>query len=427
MGTINLHTGSKYEGIFQKFRLGLQNWCNTGKEPAAGDQDMKYYLDLQEKRLKEHGLTMKLHLQPDKEVMSVHQTSEMIPLVGSRFARFKQSLYTQFVTRTVSFAKDGKELYQKKDYLSMYQTILDPEPEDKGLGETTYVCPNCGSITKLEALQESGCPYCGTRYLMKDLYPKVTNYYFVDTGSKSENTWKKQKTFVLLAAAVASLLQTAYTVLTDEEIGVLLGAVTFLFGFALWAFLIYFVCSLCLLIHAGKEAAKAASLLGATAGAKSKITRQLQKCDPSFDYEYFEGKALSLARMIMLSQHPEECVQYRGPACRDRFSDIVDIQYRGGIGVRQIKRDDARVEVNLDLYLTNALYSRGKIKQKAEKIQVRMYHNAAFPVDRSFSIVKVQCPNCGGSFDARKEKCCPYCNQPYDAGVNDWIVTEISR
>lgn len=48
-----------------------------------------------------------------------------------------------------------------------------------------------------------------------------------------------------------------------------------------------------------------------------------------------------------------------------------------------------------------------------------MYHNAEFPLDRSFSIAKVQCSNCGGSFDARKEKCCPYCDQPYDAGIHD--------
>lgn len=80
-----------------------------------------------------------------------------------------------------------------------------------------------------------------------------------------------------------------------------------------------------------------------------------------------------------------------------------------------------------ELYLTNTLYSGGKIKQKEEKIRLRMYHRAEFPVNRSLSIAKVQCPNCGGSFDARKEKCCPYCDQPYDAGINDWIVTEISR
>lgn len=188
MGTINQNTGNQYERIFHKFRLGLQNWCRTGKEPVAGDQDMKYYLDLQEQRLKAYGLTMKLDLQPDKEVMSIQQTSEMIPLVGSRFAQFMQSLYAQYLTRTVAFAKDSKELY-----------------------------------------------------------------------------------------------------------------------------------------------------------------------------------------------------------------------------------------------LTSTLYSGGNIKQKEEKIRLRMYHRTEFPVNRSFSIAKVQCPNCGGSFDARKEKCCPYCDQLYDAGINDWIVTEISR
>lgn len=220
MGGVHQNTGNRYEGIFQKFRLGLQNWCRTGKEPVAGDQ----------------------------------------------------------------------ELYQKQDYLAMYQTILDPEPEDKGLGQTAYVCPNCGSISKLEVLQETGCPYCGTRYLMKDLYPKVTNYYFVDTGSKPESGRGKLKFRILLAAACASLLQTGYAMMTDAEMDILSGAMTLLVGFGFWAFIIYFVYSMWLLIHAGKEAAEAVSLVGATAGSKAKITRQLQECDPAFDYEYFEGQ-----------------------------------------------------------------------------------------------------------------------------------------
>lgn len=92
MGGVHQNTGNKYEGIFQKFRLGLQNWFRTGKEPVAGDQ----------------------------------------------------------------------ELYQKQDYLAMYQTILDPEPEDKGLGQTVYVCPNCGG--SFDARKEKCCPYCDQPY-----------------------------------------------------------------------------------------------------------------------------------------------------------------------------------------------------------------------------------------------------------------------
>lgn len=417
----------KYDGVFQKFRLGLQNWCRTGKEPAVGDQDIKYYLDLQEKRLQDHDLTVELHIQPDQEIISIHESSERTPILGSMFARFNKSLYAQYVTRSVTFSRGGKKLLQNKKYLTMYQTILDPDPGDKALGQTPYVCPNCGSISSLEVLQDTGCPYCGTRYLMKDLYPKVTNYYFIDSGTRSEKKWKTDKTLVLVAAGCTSFAQLVYTVLTDAEFDLLWAVPSLLLGFFIWTLVIYFVYSIGLLIWATTQAGKAISLMGATAGSKTKITRKLQEYDPAFNYEYFEGKALSLARILMLSQHPEDCVQYQGPKLSDCFSDVVDIQYRGGIGVRQIRKTQERIEVELDLYLTNTLDRGGKLRQKDEKIRIKMYHNADFPVDRSFSIIKVQCPNCGSSFDARKGKNCPYCDQPYDTGIDDWVVTKISR
>lgn len=417
----------KYDHIFQKFCLGLQSWCRTGKEPSAADQDMKYALDLQEARWKAHDLTMELRIQSDQEIISQGESSALIPILGSHFAQFHQSLYTQAVTRRVTFSRNGEKLLERKEDLSMYQTILDPEPGDKGLGQMKEVCPNCGSISTLEVLQDTGCPYCSTRYLMKDLYPKVTNYYFLNNGTRSERKWKAEKRYILLAAGGLSLAQILYMVFTGKELDLLWAVPSFLLGFGLWAFALYFVYSLCLLLWTITQAGKSISLVGATAGAKSKITQKLKTFDPTFDYAYFEGKALSLARILMLSQHPEDCVQYQGPPLFDRFSDVVDIQYRGGIAVRQIRKTQGRVEVELDLFLTNTLDHGGKLKQKDEKIRLSMYHKADFPVDKSFSMAKVQCPNCGGSFDARKGKNCPYCDQPYDAGINDWIVTNIRR
>ncbi len=423
----NWNAGHEHDAIFRKFCLELQNWCRTGKEPEVGNQDMKYYLDLQEKRLKEHGLTLELQIQSEQNVQSARKIANHIPIFGNEFSRFKRFLYIQDITRTSAYFKEGKRLFKKNEYLTMYQTILDPDRGDKNIGRSTYVCPNCGAISTLEVLQDTGCPYCGTRYLMKDLYPKVTNYYFIDTGFKPERKWRSNQNRILITAGCISLIQTVYTLLTDSEFELPEAIVAFPLYFGFLALVIYILYSFLLLFRHLIQAGKAMPLVGATAGSKSKITQKLSAFDPAFDYEYFEGKALSLARILMLSQRPDDCVQYQGPPLSDRFSDIVDIQYRGGIGVRSIRKKQDRIEVNLNLFLTNTLDRGGKLRQKDEKIQISMYHNAAFPVDETFSIAKVQCPNCGSSFDARKEKNCPYCGQAYDAGINDWIVTKISR
>lgn len=423
----NWNAEDQYNELFQKFRMGIQSWCRSGKEPRVGSQDMKYYLDLQEKRLKDHDLSLDLRIQPEQDVQSIHQISSDMPVLGSKFSRFDQFLYVQYVTRTLTFSRNNKELLQKKDCPAMYQTILNPDSADPNLGKTTYVCPNCSAISTIETLQDTGCPYCGTRYLMKDLYPKVTNYYFIDNGFKSESGWKTKKKQMFLAAGCISLAQVMYTFLTDAEFGVIQAFGTLLLGFGLWTLILYMGYSLWLLIYTAVQAGKSIPLVSSTAGSKAKLTQKLKCFDPAFDYEYFEGKALALARILMLSQNPDEFVQYHGPKLADRFSDVVDIEYRGGIGVRSIRKNQNRIEVELNLFLTNTVDCGGRLSRKNETIQLNMYHNADFPVDTAFSIVKVQCPNCAGSFDAGKEKTCPYCGQPYDAGINDWVVTKITR
>lgn len=162
-------------------------------------------------------------------------------------------------------------------------------------------------------------------------------------------------------------------------------------------------------------------------GQRKKITRQLSQYDPAFSYEYFEGKALSLARMILFHDDLKNCVQYKGKDISHSFADLIDIQYRGGFGVQSITKNQDRIEVVLRLYLTTTMDTGSKITQKDETIKIWMYHHVEFPVDPAYSIKMVKCPCCGGSFDAGKAKECPYCNQEYDAGVHDWVVTRIER
>lgn len=427
MNTPYWAAGDEYEGIFQKFRLGLQNWCRTGKEPKAGDQDIKYYLDLQEKRLKEHGLTLELDMQPQDKVMSLHKIISFMPLPGNASSQFNKSLYAQYVTRKAVFSREGKTLLRQKKDVTMYQTILNPAAGDKNLGKTTYICPNCGSISTLEVLQETGCPYCGTRFLMKELYPKVTNYYCLETASMSE---KKSKTYhiaLCTAAACLSLIQVLVSLYTDPDMELYMALLGWPLGFGICLLALHIFASLALLGYSLVKAGKSVPMLMATAGSKAALTERLKTYDPSFDYTYFEGKALSLARILMFSDHPEEYAQYRGPALGNRFADVVDVQYRGSIAVRRIERVQDRIEVELNLFLTNTLDRGGKIRQKDEKIRLSMYHQAAFPVNPVFSIVKVQCPYCSGSFDAARQKDCPFCGQPYDAGIADWVVTDLRR
>lgn len=56
--------------------------------------------------------------------------------------------------------------------------------------EVACSCPNCGAVSNVRELL-NGCKNCKTRFIMDDLFPKVTNFYFVKTYSLANKSTKK--------------------------------------------------------------------------------------------------------------------------------------------------------------------------------------------------------------------------------------------
>jgi len=146
-----------------------------------------------------------------------------------------------------------------------------------------------------------------------------------------------------------------------------------------------------------------------TIGAKARITSRLRKYDEAFSYDYFEGRALSLLRMIIFAKDATKSAQYRGGALAESYADIVDMDYRGGLNVEKIEQKGEHIEVTLKVYMKNTYFVKGKCRKKNDTMYVHMRHNVTWKVQPDFSIVKVACHGCGGSFDATKYRHCPYC------------------
>lgn len=254
-----MNANAPHTDLFKRFLKEMQLWCLTGKEPKSGSQDMKYHLDLQEKRLKSHNLKVKTSFEPDGEVFSSRQILSSAPIMNAidGICQFRQSTYFQTGNQTTTYYRDDAEIYRKTKYLSLYETILDPEPGSHHIGAMPYTCPNCGAISQLSTLQEEGCPYCGTRYIMKDLYPKVTNYYALDNSGISPLQMKKYKAVLLIGALVISLMATIYQDITSGGLSPLMRILTFLGGSLPGAVLMYFCLTLFLmgklLVGAGKS------------------------------------------------------------------------------------------------------------------------------------------------------------------------------
>ena len=416
-----------YAEIFTKFLEQLSEWSTTGKEPPLANQDMKYYLDLQEARLKSHNVQLKIQYDPEYKVTSTYRYAQKLPGM-KHFMRFNYNTYFQGVSRKYVYSINGKLTKRYNDYVAVYQTIVDG---DDSLADTDYVCPNCGSISKLHVLQEEGCPYCNTRYIMDDLYPKVINYYSINTGAISNKGFQNTIQTMLLIAIVLSgfialdqfIVSTEYTFFFRVIVAVFSG----LLGFPLFYFILYIGYTFIKLFGLIGKTIDMIPVASGSKGTKKKIDQYLKKYDPSFDYEYFEGKALSLARIVMLSDNLEHATQYEGLALPDSFKDVIDVQYLGGFGLQNYHEEGDEIVLHLRLYLETTLFRKGKIKKDRTPVLIEMTHNTKFPVDAGFSIMKVQCPNCGASFDARNIKYCPYCNSKYNIIDHDWLVRRISQ
>ena len=420
--------GEKYQNLFKKFQTGLQLWCRTGKEPEAGNEDVRYYLDLQEKRRKEHDLEIKIKIEPEGAVYSSHNVTASIGIPGYHsLSKFNQSTYYQQINQETEYKRKDKTVYKKKVYHIQYQTIIDPEEGQENVGSISYLCPNCGSISTVNTLKEKGCPFCGTRYLMKDLFPKVTNFYCIDAGGMSNKQFSNMKRNLFIGGIIVSSINTGLNYFIKGDLTLAYALVMLILGVPLFMFFLYFIYSIFLLFRLILKAGKALTFVSWISGSKKLITKTLKKYDPSFDYEYFEGKALALARIIMFSKEPQEFVQYEGPDISRKFEDVIDMKYRGGFSISSIQKKEDKIKVSLKLFLTNTIDTGDQLKDKDQTVKIDMYHHIEFPIDKAFSILKVECPSCGGSFDAGKQKYCPYCKRKFDAGMKDWIVTRIER
>lgn len=86
---------------------------------------------------------------------------------------------------------------------------------------------------------------------------------------------------------------------------------------------------------------------------KSKITNTLNKYDPAFSYDKFEGQLVSLIRMAVFAEQPEELACYRGGARDARFADILEMTYTNGTVLNKVRQDGNKLQLSLRTWWVN--------------------------------------------------------------------------
>lgn len=105
------------------------------------------------------------------------------------------------ISRDLQFIKGAEVLYQRKVEQVMYEVIA-YSPDEQETAHLMITCPNCGYVSSVDQLA-SGCPYCKTRFRIKDLFPRVINTYFIRSDSIARNITQQR---VVIGASMGIML-----------------------------------------------------------------------------------------------------------------------------------------------------------------------------------------------------------------------------
>ena len=158
---------------------------------------------------------------------------------------------------------------------------------------------------------------------------------------------------------------------------------------------------------------------------KRKIKNTMLRYDKNFSFDKFEGQLVSLVRMAVLAEKPDELACYRADAREPLFSDILEMTYTNGICLNGIRMEGNIMHMSVRTWWVNHYEEHGKVKKSGDCIDVTFRRNVEKQEAPGFSITSVSCPGCGGSFDAVRQKKCPYCGSEYHMEEESWVIEQM--
>lgn len=402
------------ENRLQEIFVGqMENWSQTGEIPEAAGMDMQYAFELQQKRLQKKHTQLRYHFTPNELGGMAIQSD--VSINGFR----NKTPYREYRVQTDYFV-DGVQKKRKKSSEILYANVTDLMHPNV---VTTATCPNCGAISPVQELTK-GCSSCGTKFSITDFYPKVTLFYTIDnTGMNQKDVKSKIRGYMLSGVAIGVAIALLTCISTGDWI-YLIGALPGAFFGAIFGYILY---SISLLFRVIGKAVASVPLMMGSMSAEPKIKGFIRRYQPDFSYQFFAAKVMNLLKIMIYSDDYDNLAVYEGASFTNTFQDIIDIRYRGGLSLSRIYMEGQVCHVELGVHVISTYCDNSSISQRKETYYMHVCKNISEPDDFGFSIRAYQCRNCGASFDAAKERRCPYCGSDYHLRENDWVVLELKR
>ena len=404
---------------YKTFVRQMSNWYNKGELPELAGQDLRFALELQRQKMQSLGLDMQCNLK--------NEGSTQINVGGVSFSDrvFTNSIIGGNMNLTRSIGSNQSSIYKNTTDIGFSTVIQNLKTDVQPSASMPLCCPHCGAPSTLGEL-ESGCKYCGTHFLMSELYPKVMNFFVTeneDKAKRDEKNKRELKTFIIASSIPMIIIGILSGLSARQSQSMIVNII--------WGIISALLCGGIIgsLLFVFKKLFEVFALMGKDlrGGGKTASTlfyaNKIKKNDPEFSSEYFRDKITSLFKMAVYSKDAAElaCCKCQ---CPEKAADIIEAQLYN-FNINSCKIIDRICDVDVILYLDCLHYNNGIIKSKTDKFKMRVRKYIKNETNLSFSFAAVSCPSCGASFDARNVKACPYCNNVYLHEEHDWVITDI--
>ncbi len=409
------------KNVFLADRFLMQT--GQGKEPDMITQDLRFGLEAGKKRLQRKGVALReaYDFADDAVRGSVALTPEDSPRPFHACRAYRET------RRIREFSRGGKRMALWESPATFHAQIVD----HRGREDFAVSCPACGSPSLASGL-EKGCAFCGTRFSVNGLYPRIASCFFVEDviwrpgfDQRQKKRYKIIAGVLFPAMSLLSLVMRGFGPDYPVWLQILGHLLTGAFAAAILTFAVYMIGAYLMIGKLFVLAGSVLPMLG-TGSSRKRLGERMRRSDPDFSVELFEGKLVSLLGAVLYSDERENLSFYQGRDDLSCFDDLVCFDYRGGFKLREMTVREGRIRVLVSVFADN-VYAGEKIRRKKERILVRMERDAGVRTDAGFSFHAVRCPSCGASFNAVYERNCPYCGSAYEAARGDWVITMIRK
>ena len=422
---INYNYDEQAKIMLDRFITQLDS--QSGKaDPDDASADLKYTRSLQRERLNKKGASISLDY--------THNLDKMFKGIA-----WKMDVDTRYVTRIpfhnvdarVGYSVHGKlkkEIHEKENIYA-FALWLKGQKNSEIDADANYVCPHCGAPTVVRKLAE-GCEFCGTRFLLNDLYPKITNYYTVGTFSYARH--------VLPYVILGGILGPSITYLTNMDLFAqafqtadVLGIIQCIFYLAVAAAVGlaggYILLAVATVGYVLLKSLISLPLILRYRRVRKHLPGFMRSFEPNFSIDHLLGKILYLTSMMVYSDNYDELSVYDGEPMKNTFDDIIDLRYGSLFDVKKYYVENGLVYLDVVVHMDDIHCKGSRIFRKKEKFNLLLCKSTSAEIDYGFTIHAVSCRSCGASFDASRIRRCPHCSSPYEHYKHDWVVRRFEK